>query len=92
MTEETLRKASDLNDQIRRLQARRKDLLSAQALCWGDEAEVNGRVFKMSIAEKGSTRDTAVWVSAHTAKTALDKEILEATNKINVLLKEFSQL
>lgn len=92
MTEETLRRASCLNDQIRDLQAKRKDLLSAEKLCWGNTEDVRGRTFKVSISERGSTRDTAVCVSADAAKEALDKEIEEIRKKIKVLQEEFSQL
>ena len=63
MTEETLRKASELSDQIKNLQAKRKELISAEKFCWGNTEDVNGRIFKVSVSERGSTRDTVVFVS-----------------------------
>lgn len=92
MTEETLMKASGLNNQIKNLQAKRNELLSAQKLCWGNTEDIRGRVFKVSISERGSTRDTAVFVSADAAKEALDRELEEAGKKLTELRKEFSEL
>lgn len=92
MTEETLRKASCLNDQINDLQAKRKDLLSAEKICCGNTEDIKRRTFRISISEINSTREYSVRVSADVARAALDKEIEKTQNKIKVLQEEFSEL
>lgn len=92
MTDETLRKANFVNDQIKELQAKREHLLSSEKLCWGNTGDVRERIFRVAISERGSTRDTAVCISADSAKAALDREIEEIRKKIKVLQEEFSQL
>ena len=92
MTEETLKKAECLDRQIRDLQSEKKDLISAHALCWGNTADVNGRIFKLTIRESNSTRDVAVVISSDTAKEALDREIEKKAKKIKALKEEFSML
>lgn len=92
MTEETLRKASDLDRQIRELQGERKELISAQAFCQGNMQDVSGRTFRISISKRGSGPDTAVHVSPDTAKEALEREIRGKSEKIRALQEEFSKL
>lgn len=77
---------------IRSRICRQKELISAEKFCWGNTEDVNGRIFKVSVSERGSTRDTVVFVSADAVKEALDRELEGIRKKPKALQEEFSEL
>ena len=92
MTEQILKKANELTNEIKTLREKRDLLEEAQKLCWGNYSEVQSRIFRVCITSTNSRERKEVKISSNSAKQALDLEIKGIEEKLAELQKEFSEL
>lgn len=90
MTRDTLKRAIEIDDRIKKWSSAKADLEEMRKKCWGISPEVLERVFSIRVFDKGKW--IVVNVSAKSAMAALDAEIEAVSKELEKLEKEFKEL
>ena len=90
MTGDVLKRAVDLNDKIKKWRSEKKALEELRDKCWGNASEVWNRCFYVGVVE--NCIYMVGYVSATSAKAALDAEIRSVDKELEGLEKEFEEL
>lgn len=88
MTENTLKQAIEIKNNLDSLRKRKKELEEAMSLCYGNTGDIRVRV---EIMEKGYNR-CSIMVQAQTAKIAIENELQHVCDIIDKLLKQLDEL
>lgn len=91
MTENTLKQAIEIKNNLDSLRKRKKELEEAMSLCYGNTGDIRVRTMYVEIMEKGCNR-CSIMVQAQTAKIAIENELQHVCDIIDKLLKQLGEL
>lgn len=91
MTENTLKQAIEIKNNLDSLRKRNKELKDAMDLCHGNTGEVRARTVYIEIMEKGC-HTCSINIPPHVAKIAIEYELQQTYERIDKLLEQLGEL